>query len=168
MNASKKKTRMVLILTGIYVIALLWIILFKMSIPSEIINLDHLRSINIIPFYYDEEISSHFSEVINNALVFIPLGLYLRMLKLDGKKTVICGFAVSLICEILQFILGIGATDITDLITNTMGTGIGAGVYAVLSLIFKDTEKLDKGLCFIALICTGLFGGIVALLVLGQ
>lgn len=160
--------RIVLILTGIYVIALLWIIIFKMSIPSEIIYLDHLRSINFIPFYYDEQVSSHFSEVIENVLVFIPLGLYLRMLKLDGGKTVICGLAVSLICEIAQFILGIGATDITDLITNTVGTGIGVGLYAVFSLVFKDTEKLDKGLCFIALICTGVFGGIAALLVLGQ
>ncbi|MFK4934083.1 VanZ family protein [Lactococcus formosensis] len=38
-------------------------------------------------------------------------------------------FLVSLFVEILQFIFGIGATDITDIITNTSGGLIGLLLY---------------------------------------
>jgi glycopeptide antibiotics resistance protein len=33
-------------------------------------------------------------------------------------------FLISLICEVLQYILNIGASDITDIINNTLGNWI--------------------------------------------
>lgn len=77
-------------------------------------------------------------------MIFIPLGVYFKMLKVTDLKTVLFGLLVSLGLEVLQFILAVGATDITDIITNTAGTALGVGVYALLSRIFKKTKSSTR------------------------
>jgi len=47
------------------------------------------------------------------------------------------GFLFSLLLEINQFIFGIGATDVTDLITNTFGGIIGYIFYLIFKPIIK-------------------------------
>ena len=62
-----------------------------------------------------------------NILLFIPLGVALPFLwnKFRTKRnSVLFGFAVSFVIELLQ-ILTYRATDINDLITNTLGTYLG-------------------------------------------
>ena len=62
-----------------------------------------------------------------NILLFIPLGVALPVLwnKFRSKKnSVLFGFAVSFVIELLQT-LTYRATDINDLITNTLGTYLG-------------------------------------------
>jgi glycopeptide antibiotics resistance protein len=49
----------------------------------------------------------------------------------------------SVAVEIIQYIFAIGATDITDVITNTLGGFIGLGLYT-LSNKYINTEKLDR------------------------
>ena len=136
-----KKIDIVKVLFGIYCLLLVWIILFKLSFSiQDITGLDKIRSINLIPFYYHNEINSHFhfTEVIENFLIFIPFGIYLKMLNKDNKIIIIYGFLFSLILEISQFIFKLGASDITDIITNTLGTTIGVLGYCLLEKIFKD------------------------------
>lgn len=165
----KNKTRSITIaLTAVYFLMVVWIILFKMSALSEIAYLDHIRSINLIPFHYDEERSYHLAEVLENVMIFIPLGVYFKMLKVTDLKTVLFGLLVSLGLEVLQFILAVGATDITDIITNTAGTALGVGIYALLSRIFKKSEKLDTVLCILASVCTILFLFLMAFLLLAN
>ena len=62
-----------------------------------------------------------------NILLFVPLGVMLPLLWnkfRNCKHTVLFGFTLSLTIELLQ-ILTYRATDINDLITNTLGTYIG-------------------------------------------
>ena len=160
-NKAKSVT---IVLTTIYSFMVVWIILFKMSTLSEIPYLDHIRSINLIPFHYDDETSSHLSEVLNNVMIFIPMGVYLKMLKITDVKAILLGMTFSLGLEMLQFILTVGASDITDIMTNTAGTAIGVGIYAILSLIFRKSEKLDKVLCILASVCTILLISMIAIL----
>ena len=160
-NKAKSVT---IVLTTIYSFIVVWIILFKMSTLSEIPYLDHIRNINLIPFHYDDETSSHLSEVLENVMIFIPLGVYLKMLKITDAKAILFGMTCSLGLEILQFILAVGATDITDIMTNTAGTAIGVGIYAILSLVFRKSKKLDKILCILASICTMFLIALIALL----
>lgn len=47
-------------------------------------------------------------------------------------------FFTSLVLEMLQYIFAAGASDITDLITNTTGGLIGIGIFGVFSLIWKE------------------------------
>ncbi len=165
----KNKTKTVtIVLTVIYAIIVVWIILFKLSTLSEIAYLDRIRNINLIPFHYDEERSYHLSEVLYNVMIFIPLGVYFRILKITNTKAILFGMAFSIGLEILQFILAVGATDITDIITNTTGATVGVGIYGLLSLMFRKSEKLDKVLCILASICTTLLVAFLALILIAN
>ena len=65
----------------------------------------------------------------------------------------------SLALEILQFIFAVGATDITDLIGNTLGGVIGCLIYMVFYKLLKD--KTNKVLNILA--CIGTIGVIAFL-----
>ena len=164
-----KNIDMIKILFAIYCFLLVWIILFRLSFSiQDIIGLDKIRSINLIPFYYSNEVNSHFKEVIENLLIFIPFGVYLRMINKNNKIIILYGFLLSLALEISQFIFKLGASDITDLITNTLGTTIGVLGYCLLEKIFKNKEKINKVLKIIALIVTILFCSLMMLLLIAN
>ena len=154
------------ILLGIYLLLLVWIILFKLSYRfSDLIT---PRSINLIPFYYPHETSFHLSEVIDNILIFIPLGILLKMLNTSNTKTILLGLSFSFFLETLQFILSIGASDITDIITNTTGTLFGLTFYLILNKIFKDKIKINKILNGIGTIVAVLFISLIILLIISN
>ena len=61
-----------------------------------------------------------------NIAAFIPFGAYLRY---RGKKivsSVIFGFLLSFFIESMQYVWGVGISEIDDLILNTLGALIGA------------------------------------------
>lgn len=155
-NRESKQGRMTTCLFLVYLIALTWIILFKMEF--SIGELDKFRGINLIPFRGSVIVNNKidFSEIYNNVLVFVPFGLYISMLKSNWSflKKVLPIAGVSLLYEILQFILAIGASDITDFIGNTLGGIIGIGIYFVIRKIFKTENQTNKALNIIALIAT--------------
>ena len=95
-NAMKRKSNcLATILFLIYLALLVWIILFKLQF--SISDLDKVRSINLIPFHYDKEVGAafHLTEVLENFLIFVPMGIYLQMLlprtKLYVKFMLIAG-----------------------------------------------------------------------------
>ena len=68
-----------------------------------------------------------------NVLLFVPLGLFLPLLygEFDSiRKIATAGFLISLSVEIIQM-FGFGATDINDLMTNTIGACLGYGIYTI-------------------------------------
>lgn len=69
----------------LYLVILIWIIIFKLRF--SISALDHIRSVNFIPFHYSVSVSAkfHLKEVIENVLIFVPFGMYLCMLKSNLK-----------------------------------------------------------------------------------
>lgn len=167
-NKQKKTQQLTMGLMIIYLIVLTWIILFKMQFSIE--ELDHFRNINLIPFYGSAIINNRieFSEIYSNVLVFIPFGLYISMLKDKWSflKKVGPIALVSLCYEVLQFIFAIGASDITDIIDNTLGGIIGIAIYFVIRKIFKTDFKTNKILNIIALICTVCIVTLILLLVI--
>ena len=170
MNENKnRKITITKILFGVYILLLIWIILFKTSFSiSEIIGLSGEGSINLIPFYYPTEVNFHLREVIANILIFIPLGIYLKILDTNNKKVILCGFIFSILLEVIQFIFKIGASDITDTITNTAGTILGMCGYILLEKFFKNKEKINNVLRTIALIITILFLLLMTLLIISN
>lgn len=123
----KKEKKLTLSLFIVYLIILTWIILFKMQFSIE--GLPHFRGFNLIPFGDSVIINGKidFDEIINNMIAFVPVGVYVSMLRPNWSflKKVLPAFGISFFYEILQFILSIGATDITDLLSNTMGGIVG-------------------------------------------
>ncbi|WP_174567638.1 VanZ family protein, partial [Gottfriedia acidiceleris] len=102
-------------------------------------------------------------------LAFIPFGIYISMLKPNWsflkKIAVIAG--VSLLFEVLQFIFAIGASDITDLLGNTLGGIIGIGVYIVFCRLFstKANKILNVltsiGVIFLVALVLVLISGVI-------
>ena len=86
-----------------------------------------------IPFYYSNEVGFlfHLTEVIYNCLFFLPFGIYLKAIMNTGysKQIVLFGVVFSIALEAVQYIFAIGATDVTDVITNTCGVTVG--IYSV-------------------------------------
>ncbi|MED9948162.1 MAG: VanZ family protein [Peptacetobacter hiranonis] len=82
-----------------------------------------------------------------NIIMFIPFGLLLPIIWSEFKsfkKTTKAGLLFSLFIEITQ-IFNFRATDIDDLMMNTLGTIIGFGIYYILFVkIFKNKSDKDS------------------------
>lgn len=138
MSQSTKQRKISCIVFGIYIFLLVWLVLFKFA--TSFSDLPSMRGINFIPFHYDRETSTHLKEVLYNIIVFIPLGVYVQIFKENWKipKKCMIAFWISFLFESLQFIFAIGASDITDIIGNTLG-GI-AGIFFCV-VMKKITSK---------------------------
>lgn len=152
----KKENRLTTILLILYLIILTWIILFKMGLNFK--YLPYIRSINLIPFKESLIINGRISlkEIFANLVVFIPVGIYINILENDKKlyKKIIPIFLITLFYEVSQYIFHIGATDVTDIIMNTLGGIVGIAITNIFYKIFKDSSKVNKILNVVALICT--------------
>ena len=82
------------ILFTIYIFLVIWIILFKLSVSID--QLPHFRSINLIPFYYPNKTTYQIREVLDNLIIFIPFGLYLKTLNINSDRTIFLGFLLSI------------------------------------------------------------------------
>lgn len=149
MKLKLNKTKAIFI---IYFIILIWLVLFKMAFSlNDIQALYAPQSINLIPFYYSTDVGKiHIKEALLNVFIFIPFGIYLKMLNVSGKKAILFGCLCSLFFELCQLIFSIGAVDISDLITNTVGVILGVCLYAFLVKILKNKQKIDKTINIIA------------------
>lgn len=157
----RKSNCFVTILFLIYLALLVWIILFKLQF--SISDLDKIRSINCIPFHYDKEIGAafHLTEVLENVLIFVPMGIYLQMLipkvKLYAKIMMIAG--TSFLLETTQYVLAIGRSDITDVLTNTAGGLLGLIAYLMVARLIGNRIKANRLFSILA--------GIVSVVVIG-
>lgn len=121
-----------IILFIIYLVALYWILLLKLGVQFSYME---ERRINLVPF---RQFLLLTSENILNVVVFVPLGIYAGILfdKWLFSKKLSFVFLLSLLVEALQYILRVGAFDITDIITNTSGALIGLIVFNWLEKAF--------------------------------
>ena len=71
-----------------------------------------------------------------------------------------------MICEIFQFILGVGASDITDIINNVLGGIIGLVIYKGIVKIMNNNDKTQKFINVIATIGTILMISLLTILVI--
>lgn len=95
-------------------------------------------ALNFIPLSSGIEIST-----ILNIIFFMPFGFLLPTLWNKFRKfipTVFAGFIFSLIIEVGQ-LFTIRATDVDDLIMNTLGTILGFILFKILSIIFKKLSN---------------------------
>jgi len=106
-----------------YLFVLLWLVLFKFSAdPLSVIATYQARSLNLIPFA-----DSGLSDMRDNFLAFFVLGLLFGIN--DRSRGFVRKVALvtllSLAIEGLQYAFAIGATDITDVMMNSLGGTAG-------------------------------------------
>jgi glycopeptide antibiotics resistance protein len=156
MKENSKANKVTAVLYFIYLIALFWIILFKFNLPFSYVG--NKRSLNFIPFMESVVRNGRldFVEIIMNVMIFVPLGIYAAILfdKWVFAKKIFLFFSISFLFEAFQFIFGIGASDITDVINNTIGGILGLILYKGIEKLFKNKVKAQNFINIIATIGT--------------
>jgi glycopeptide antibiotics resistance protein len=131
------------VVLGIYVLVLMWVVLLKMH-TDGFGDLVDRRSINLVPFGGTGAGGLGSSELAVNVLAFIPLGVlvYLASRRRDFARVFLPIVGVSLVFELVQYVFGIGASDITDVLTNSAGGLIGMGIaWLVLRLLGERAQR---------------------------
>ena len=165
----QRGTRVLLLNTTmyIYICFVLYFNLMPMmaSIPHLFDHNDGYAPINLVPFIdVINKRGDHLRQIILNIIMTIPFGFFLPLVgkKMNLIKTVLITTAFSISIEFLQlFSIAYRATDITDVITNTLGGLIGYCPYKVLnskvlnSLFASSTISYNKVYqdCFGNLFC---------------
>ncbi len=121
-----------------------WVLLFKSScevfyigkwegliIANEEMICNFTRHANVNPTRI------YWGDMLLNILAFVPFGIYLEMLFHDKNafEKVLVMFLVSLAIEVTQFTLILGATDVVDLIANTLG---GIAGLLIMKMLYHD------------------------------
>jgi glycopeptide antibiotics resistance protein len=78
-------------------------------------------------------------EILMNVVVFAPVGLFLGFTfsELKWKGILVVAVCISLLIEILQFILHRGFSELDDVMHNTIGCLLGYGAYKLARYGFK-------------------------------
>lgn len=145
-KASKVTKGWTTLLFIIYLIALYYILLLKLGVRFSYMG---ERITNFIPFGEGLILTS---ENMLNVVIFVPLGIYAEILYerwIMGKKLLLF-FSLSLLIEALQYMLRIGAFDVTDLITNTVGAVLGLMLFQAIKKVCKSSIKAQKFINIIA------------------
>lgn len=152
-------TKLTTALFIIYGIALVWVLIFKLGVQFSYME---NRNTNVIPF---NEAVIFTAENILNVLIFVPPGVYAGVLFIRWifSKKLFFLFLLSLLVEGLQYLFRVGAFDVTDLITNTLGGLIGLLVFSALERAFQNGIRAQKFINFLAIPATAL---LILLLVL--
>ena len=100
-------------------------------------------SLTLIPFL---PMITDIRNTILNVFLFVPMGILLPFLwkkYQSGKNTVLCGFAFSFAIELLQ-IFTYRATDVNDIIANTMGTVLGYCIFYIASCVIASVKRFAR------------------------
>lgn len=100
--------------------------------------------INLIPYAASVVVNGkvQISEIIENMLVFLPFGLCISAIYPDSEiqNRILLASGLSLFL-VTQYIFAIGASDITDVIDNTLGAVIGILLYLGMKKSGKRRRK---------------------------
>ncbi len=85
--------------------------------------------------------------ILGNVGLFVPSGIILPILykRLDNFwKVLAAGAGMSLCIELLQLPFAVRATDVDDLLLNSLGVALGYGIYALCTLRKKKGVLADE------------------------
>ena len=94
-------------------------------------------------------------QILLNIVVFAPFGFFLSEFLASAKwfstgrrlgHVVLAGFALSLCIECLQLVLRVGIFELTDLVMNTLGAFVGAGMAVGLRLLWMRGKRREMEL----------------------
>lgn len=123
---------LLVVLFLVHLVLLAWIVLWKLEAPHA--GGGGLREIKLVPFVPAGGAgASAPREVVANVVLFVPFGLYLGLLAPSWPwwRVAYTVAAASLVLEAAQYALAVGSSDVTDLLTNTLGGLAGLGLLAL-------------------------------------
>jgi len=104
-----------------------------------------LLTLNPLYFVMPEKISFTFrsglTNLLSNIVLFVPFG-YLYRLTIQRRGAFILGFSFSLSIELIQLFIPARTPSVIDILANTLGAGLGAMLYDLLSLSISFTKGM--------------------------
>ena len=103
--------------------------------------------INLIPFVRLRDYAFRrdlLLNIVGNVVMFIPSGIILPTLykRLDGFwRSLAAGAGISLCIELLQLPFSVRASDIDDLLMNTLGAALGYALFAAAKAVRRSRKK---------------------------
>jgi len=134
----------------IYIIVLAYLVFFSQNFGRGYIR----REIHLIPFqtiihyiFIRKNLGFFMVNVPGNIAAFVPLGYLLpginkKFLRL--KNLIIVVFSVTLAIEVIQYIAGVGTSDIDDIILNLLGGLIGFVLFTAPIELRMNYDKIDN------------------------
>ncbi|MBP3961307.1 VanZ family protein [Paenibacillus lignilyticus] len=97
-------------------------------------NLVPMRTIRLYFDHADSFTPTHWLvNIVGNVAVFVPFGLSIPYLyRIRIVRLTLLSVAVLFILELLQLLLHRGSFDIDDILLNTVGVLVGAGLYSLI------------------------------------
>lgn len=141
------KRTLIYMIFGFYLVVVLALVGFPNITMSQM-----EFTVNLIPFIY------MLSDLVNaclNVLLFVPFGFFLPMLWKEFrsiKRVALAGIVATFFIEISQLFTG-RATDIDDIITNSIGTLIGYFIGCFVTKNFTKRTLSDSKINDFYLIC---------------
>lgn len=126
------------VLFGVYLSLLVWLVLWKLDVP--VVGLEDRQAIKLIPFVASGSAgASAPPEVVANVVFFLPFGVYVALLAPSWRWWRAGGAAAgtSLALEVAQYLLAVGRSDMTDLVSNTTGALLGFFLVVVLRRVHQ-------------------------------
>lgn len=134
-NSCKCKMK---VFCGLFLIEYIFMILGTTVIFRKVLRKSRY---NITPFWsYQENRNELFlPETIVNIFMFVPVGFLLGYIfkKKSWWQTIMIGVSISLLIEIVQFILKKGFSEFDDVFHNTLGCTIGYLLYRLGGIIME-------------------------------
>ena len=131
----------------VYLGLLGWVVLWKLEVPW----VGEQRVVKLVPFAATGDAGASTPlDVWANLLLFIPFGLYLGLLATSWSwwRTAGVVAAASLALEVTQYVLGVGSSDATDVVVNTVGGLVGLGLIALVrGGLRRRTAPVMAGVC---------------------
>ncbi len=133
-----------------YMLVLILVLIFKYPSPIFWKLINHwkngggiyLEPPHLVPFeiitYYVKSVHSlddwFFKNLACNIIMFMPYGFLVPLFSKRKKwwQVLLFGIILSVLIEVLQGLLGIGISDIDDVILNSFGLLIGFGIYKLI------------------------------------
>ena len=86
-------------------------------------------------------------QIVLNIIMMIPFGFLLPLIDKKNNlfKVVIYTFLFSFLIELIQPLLSFRTSDITDLLTNTLGGAIGYILYKIINPLIKKVYSTISG-----------------------
>ena len=115
-----------------FILQLLWVIYFLVMILLLFFRVYHDNNINLnlLELFNFETIN--LSQTILNLILFIPIGYWLKRLKINSA--LLMSFLLVTSIELLQFVSHRGIFDVVDILINTIGIMIGYIIFKTVHI----------------------------------
>ena len=115
-----------------FILQLLWIIYFLVMILLLFFRVYHDNNINLNFLELFNFETTNLSQTILNLILFIPIGYWLKHLKISSVLLISLLLITSI--ELLQFVSHRGIFDVVDILINTIGIMIGYIIFKTVHI----------------------------------